>query len=58
MFFVIVKMVQPGTRAGWSDIKSKLKTINMYQFKNDIPKSHLHIAEWMDEISIDGETYW
>ena len=57
MFFVIVKMVQPDTREGWSDIKYKLEHTNMYHFKHDIPKSNLKIAEWMNDISIAGETY-
>ena len=57
MFFVIVKMVRPDTHAVFSDIKSKLETIRMSEFKYGIPRSNLHIAEWMNEISIDGETY-
>ena len=56
MFFVIVKMVQTDTRAGFSDIKYKLETANMFQFKNDITKYKLHISEWMNDISISGET--
>ena len=44
MFFVIVKMVRPDTHAVFSDIKSKLESTNMYQFKHDIPKDNLQIA--------------
>ena len=29
----------------------------MSHFKHDIPKSNLHILEWVNEISIAGETY-
>ena len=29
----------------------------MYHFKYDIPKANLQIAEWMNSISIAGETY-
>ena len=44
MLFVIVKMVQPDTCAEFPDIKSKLESTNMYQFKHDIPKDNLQIA--------------
>ena len=57
MFFVIIKIVQPDTRAGCSGIKSNLENINMSQLKHDIPKSNLHISEWMKKIPIAGETY-
>ena len=57
IFFVIVKTVQPETRAGWSDSKSKLENIKMSCLKHDIPKANMHIVEWMNEISITGETY-
>ena len=45
MFFVIVKMVQPSTHAGFSDIKSNLWNINMSKFKDDTPKDNLYISE-------------
>ena len=57
MFFVILKMVCPYTRTWRSYINSKLDNTNMSHFKHDIPKSNLHIAEWMNEISIAGESY-
>ena len=41
MFSVIVKMAQPDTRAGCSDIKSKLENMKMYHFKHETPKSNL-----------------
>ena len=41
IFFVIVKMVRPETRAGFLDIKYKLENINMSHFKHDTPKSNL-----------------
>ena len=44
MFFVVVKMVQPDTRAGFSDIQKNLETMKMSQFKPYIPKANLHIA--------------
>ena len=44
MFFVIVKMVRPDTRAGCLDIKTKLDTMKMSQFKHDISKENLQIA--------------
>ena len=47
-------MVQPNTRAGRSDIKSKLENMKMYNFKHDIPKANLHIEECMNDISIAG----
>ena len=45
MFYAIVRMVQPDTRAGFSDINSKLKNMKMYQFKHDIPLSYLYMKE-------------
>ena len=56
-FFVIVKIVRPDTPSGCSDIKSNLESMNMSQFKHDIPKANLQIAEWMNKIIISGETY-
>ena len=47
IFFVIVKIVHPNTRAGWSDIKKNLETMRMYHFKHDIPKC-------MNDTSISG----
>ena len=52
MFFIIVKMVRPETRAGCSDIKKKLETTSIYHFKHDIPTVNLHITECMNNISI------
>ena len=43
MFFVIVKMVQPDTHSGCSDIKYKLENMKMSHFKHDIPKANLQI---------------
>ena len=57
MFCVIIKSLQPDTNAVCSDIKSNMENMNMSHFKHDIPKINLKIAEWMNEISIDGETY-
>ena len=54
MFFVILKMVRPDTRAGLSDIKYNLENMNMSHFKHKILKSNLQIPEWMNEISISG----
>ena len=31
--------------------------MKMSHFKHEIPKANLQIAEWMNEISIAGETY-
>ena len=50
-------MVRPDTGAILSDIKTNMETMNMSNFNHDIPKSNLHIAEWMNEISIAGESY-
>ena len=41
MFFVIVKRVIPDTLEGWSGIKMKLETMNMYRLKYDIPKANI-----------------
>ena len=57
MFFVIVKVVQPDTRAWCLDIKSKLENMKMSHFKNNITKADLQITEWMNEIYIAGEEY-
>ena len=57
MFFVVVKTARPDMCSGWSDIKSYLENMKMDHFKHDTPKSNLHIAEWMSDISIYGETY-
>ena len=57
MFFVIVKIVQPDTHVGWSDINSKLENMNTSQFKQDTTKYNLNIEKWMNEIFIAGETY-
>ena len=56
IFFVIVKMVRPVTREGRSYIKTNLKTMRMFHLNNDTPKANLYIAEWMNKISISGET--
>ena len=55
--FFIVNIVRPDTRAGWSEIKKKLKTMRISQLKHNITKSNLHNAEWMNKIFIYGETY-
>ena len=57
MFFVVVKMVRPDTHSGCSYIKSKLENMKMSQFKHDIPKENLQIAERMNYIYIREETY-
>ena len=57
MLLVNVKMVRTYTRAGWSDINSKLENMKMYHFKHEIPKANLHITEWMNDIYIFGEIY-
>ena len=54
MFFVIVKMVLPETRTGWSDMNTELETMKLSQFKQCISKDNLHITEWTSEISISG----
>ena len=41
MILVIVKMVQPDTCTGYSDINTNLETIRMSHFKHDIPNSNL-----------------
>ena len=38
LFFVLVIMVRPDTRAGFSGIKVKLETMNIYHFNNGIHK--------------------
>ena len=43
--------------SGCSEINMKLETMNIYQFKYDMPRGNIQIAEWMNEISIAGETY-
>ena len=48
-------MVYPDTCAGLSDIKTKIETINISQFKQDTPKANLQIEEWMNDISIHGD---
>ena len=50
-------MVWTDTRAGCSDIKINVDTMNMYQFKHDVSKANLQVAEWMNKISIAVETY-
>ena len=57
MLFLIVKMMQPDTHAGCSDIKYKLENMKMSHFKREIPKSNLQIEKWMNEISIVGEKF-
>ena len=57
MFFSVVKMVRPDTRAGCSDIKTKLETMKMSQFKHDIYKSNPQISEYMNDISKAEESY-
>ena len=57
MLFSIAQMVQYDTHAGCSDIKTNLVTMNIPQFNHEIPRSNLHIVEWMNEISISGGTY-
>ena len=57
IFFLIVKMVHPDTRDGCSDIKTKIDTMKMYQFKRSTSNANLHISERMSEISIARESY-
>ena len=57
MSFVILIMVCPDTRQGWSYIKKNLETMSMSHLQHDIPKSNIHTEEWMNAIYIDGETY-
>ena len=57
MVFVILNMVHPNTRSGWSDAKNNLETIELYQFKNDMSRENLKVEEKMNEISIADETY-
>ena len=57
MLFFINKMVRPETHTGLSYIKTKLYTMNMSQFKHDVSNAKIHIMEWMNEISIYGDTY-
>ena len=45
MFFVIIKMVWPDTRAGWSDIMYNMDNMKMSQFNNDIPKANDNTSE-------------
>ena len=44
MFFVVVKTVRPDTISGYSDMKTKLETMKMYQFKHNISKANLHLS--------------
>ena len=48
MFFVVVKIVCPDTIYGCSDIKTKLDTMKISQFKHSISKANLQILEWMN----------
>ena len=48
----------PDTCAGFSDINMNLETMKLSQFKHDTLKEKLQIAEWMNEISNAGETYF
>ena len=57
MFFVIIKMVLPETCPGLLDMKSKLDTINMSQFKHNLPRGKLHIVKRMNKISINADNY-
>ena len=57
MLIFIVKMVQPGTRAGCSNIKTNIETMIMSQFNNGIPKVNLYISECLNDISLSVETY-
>ena len=57
MLFVIIKMVRPDAHTGCPYIKSNMDNMKMSQFKHYTPKYNLHIAEWMNEISIYGETH-
>ena len=44
IFFVVVKMVGPDTRAGLSYIESNIYIMKMSQFKHNIPRANLHIV--------------
>ena len=44
MLIFIVKMVFPDTWDGLLDIKTKLETMKMYNFNQDVPKSNLQIT--------------
>ena len=57
MFFVIVKIFWPATHTELSYNKSNPDKMNMSQFKHDITRSNLQIAERMKKISIVGENY-
>ena len=57
MIFVIIKMVLPDTCNGCSDIKTKIDTMKISQLNHDKSKANLHISEWVNDISIDRETY-
>ena len=50
IFFVIVKMMRPDTRVGFSDTNYNLENMKISNFKNNTPKSNLKIAEWMNYI--------
>ena len=54
MFFFILNMVHPDTRAGLSDINMKMETMSMSQFNHEKTKANLKIAEWTNDISIEG----
>ena len=56
MLCVIVKSVCPDIQAGRSEINTKLNTKKSSQFNQDVSKANLQISEWMNEISISGET--
>ena len=53
-FFVIVKMVNHDTCTGLSDIKTNMDTRDMSQFKHDIHKTNIQIAECINYIYIAG----
>ena len=44
MFFIILKIVRIDKLAVYSDSKKNMETINLSQFKNDIPAANLPIS--------------
>ena len=56
MFFVMFKTFVPEICAGCSVINNNMETMKLSKFNNEITKENLQIADWMNKISISGET--
>ena len=49
--------MDPVTCAGYSDINMKLEIMKISHFKHDTNRTNLQVAHYMNEISIEWETY-